>query len=62
MTESGKNGHDKDYMPSKTHEHAGADIYITTDEQSGEKTISYGENIREEMKKTDAENEEGNED
>ena len=50
MTNSGKNGHEEDYTPSKTHEHAGADVYITTNEESGEKTISYGDDIREELK------------
>lgn len=55
MTNPDKNGHQDDYTPSKTHEHAGADVYITTDEQSEEKTISYGDNIREEMKEGEEE-------
>jgi hypothetical protein len=59
MTNSGKNGHEDDYTPAKTHEHAGADVYITTDEESGEKIISYGDQIREEMEEKE---EEGNKD
>lgn len=59
MTNSGKNnGHQEDYTPSKTHEYTGADVYITTDEQSGEKTISYGDDIREEMKENEEEDNE----
>lgn len=50
------NGKQEEFKPSTTFEHAGADVFIERDEETGKREIKYSADVKKEVKDDDDSN------